>query len=133
VGDDRLARRAEATDGLADFVGRGGRHAAFGQAHQQGLDRAVVRGLSQDVDHLHHRQLGPAEGREGIGRGLVGQAFAQVQLQHAGGRGGGARCAGHRHADQHDRQDDEEQDQPGEDAKDGQEKLFHVRRRSHRA
>uniref|UniRef100_A0A0N4Z2W0 PE-PGRS family protein n=1 Tax=Parastrongyloides trichosuri TaxID=131310 RepID=A0A0N4Z2W0_PARTI len=127
VGDDRLARGAEAGDRLTHLIGRGGRHAGFGRAHQQDLDVVVGRRLGQDVHNLNHRHAGAAEGREGIGRRLVRQPAAQVELQHRmGGRrrlGGASR---HGEEDQrHDGQDDEKGHKPGEDAQHGEEELLH--------
>ena len=129
VGDDRLAGVAEAVDGLAQFVGRGRGHAAFGQADQHGLDAGVALRLVQAVDHLGQGQARTAEGRERIGRGLIGDAAAQIQLQHRidrdrrlGRRGDGDRQQNHGH-------DDHEQDQPGEDTQDRQEELLHRMRK----
>ncbi|MNQ90279.1 hypothetical protein D3C85_1056140 [compost metagenome] len=127
MGDDGLARGAEPVDRLTHFVGGGGGHAALRRADQQHLDAGVLLGLGQGVDDVDHRQARTAESGERIGRLLIGQPFAQVQLQHrVGGRGrlGGS---GRRREEQQgrNRQDDEEGHEPGEDAEHGQEELFH--------
>ena len=56
MGDDHLARLAEMAKGGAHLVGGGGRHAPFGQAHQEGLHMRVGFGGAQRLGNLCDRQ-----------------------------------------------------------------------------
>jgi len=56
VGDDSLARGAEAVDRLTHLVGGGRVHAAFRRADQKHLDAVVLLGLGQGVDDVDHRK-----------------------------------------------------------------------------
>jgi hypothetical protein len=126
VDDHLLAGRAEALQGQAQLVGGAGLHAGFRQADKQRLDPAVALGLAQGFDHRHHRERAPPEARQRIGRILVGQRLAQVELEHGalGHRrraGGAGRYAheneGHAHHEDH---------QTGENAGHGDEELLHL-------